>query len=170
MRVGEPRSASIEKREALGLPVPGLMKIRGRQGGCDTERRVPLLPAILVLLFGAAGCDGSTSLRDVCTGVTCSGHGHCVSDGLAPRCACDPEYSPLGLDCVAQGADGDGDGDGDADGDADAPAGLSLGAAGITTLGGAVVQATSLRVTDMGFESGARLCAGSLCVEGGVVP
>ena len=151
------------------------MKTCERRAGGKVERRVRLLPAILALTLGAAGCDTSTSLVDVCTGVTCSGHGHCVSDGTAARCACDPGYTAVDLECRADGADADGDADGadadgDADGDADASAGLSLGAAGITTLGGAVVEATSLRVTDMGFESGARLCAGSLCVEGGMVP
>jgi hypothetical protein len=146
------------------------MKTCERRSGCGTDHPVRLLPAILVLTFGAAGCDSSTSLRDVCTGVTCSGHGHCVSDGTAPRCACDPGYSPVGFECLAHGADADDDGDGDGDGDADVPPGLSLGTAGITTLGGAVVQGTALRVTDMGFESGVRLCAGALCVEGGVVP
>jgi len=159
-----------------------MMRICERQAGGETERRARLLPAILALTLGAAGCDTSTSLVDVCTGVTCSGHGHCVSDGTAARCACDPGYSAVDLECRADSADADGDadddGDGDADadetdagdGDGDAAVGLVLQAAGITAIGGVVLQTSALRVTDMSFESGARLCAGSLCVEGGLVP
>jgi hypothetical protein len=154
------------------------MKTRERRAGSEVERRGRLLPAILALISGAVGCGTSTPVVDVCRSVTCSGHGHCVSDGTGPRCACDPGYSPVDLECRAGGGDADGDGDeeGDGseadaeDGDADAPVGLALQAAGITTIGGVVLQTSALRVTDMSFEGSARLCAGALCVEGGVVP
>lgn len=36
---------------------------------------------------------------DPCQGVTCDGHGSCVSVGVNPACSCDPGYRPNGLGC-----------------------------------------------------------------------
>jgi hypothetical protein len=46
----------------------------------------------------ASGTD--TSL-DKCNGVSCSGHGHCVTDTVLVQCACDPGFHAVNLTCAA---------------------------------------------------------------------
>ena len=71
----------------------------------------------------------------------------------------------------APGADADADADTDADGDADADAGgLVLHAVGMATVAGEGLTASTLRLTEVGFEGGGRSCAGSLCLWIGVAP
>lgn len=36
---------------------------------------------------------------DLCQGVTCGGHGSCVTIGVNPACSCEAGYRPNGLDC-----------------------------------------------------------------------
>ncbi len=48
--------------------------------------------------------------------------------------------------------------------------GLSLRASGFTTTGSEPQTVGTLRLTETGFESGERVCVGSLCVVGGFLP
>jgi hypothetical protein len=48
---------------------------------------------------GAADAD-----VDPCDGVTCSGHGTCEASSGEARCLCEAGYSPLALECVAEGS------------------------------------------------------------------
>ena len=76
-------------------------------------------------------------------------------------------------------ADADADGDGDAEAEVadgsdaeasdDAGGGLVLHG-GIGTVGEAAVTSGTLRLKEMGFEFGGRVCAGTLCMRGGVTP
>lgn len=54
---------------------------------------------------GSGSTTASTSSTgtstDACSGVTCSGHGHCATDMGPAQCACDAGYHAAGLDCVA---------------------------------------------------------------------
>jgi hypothetical protein len=63
--------------------------------------RLPmLLPVLLV-----AACGGPSESGDPCSGVTCSFHGFCVTDGISPYCACDSGFHPVGLACAANNPD-----------------------------------------------------------------
>jgi hypothetical protein len=66
------------------------------------------------------GADGDVDLpHDPCTGVDCSGHGICLSEGGQAVCVCDPGYQASGLNCFPVSVDGDADTDDDADPDID---------------------------------------------------
>ena len=76
-----------------------------------------------------ADTDGDSDVDadyDPCVGVSCSGHGRCVSDGDNAGCVCDDGYRAEGLSCVPVGADGDADVDGDDEQDIDSDADSGL--------------------------------------------
>ncbi|MBI5500296.1 MAG: hypothetical protein HY907_08640, partial [Deltaproteobacteria bacterium] len=92
-----------------------------------------VIVVVACTLVMATACGGGA---DPCDGVDCGEGGRCVSDGIAPRCACDPDFHPVMLSCVPDGADADGDGDGDADSDADDGADVETEGAGDDGEGG----------------------------------
>ncbi|MBN1771228.1 MAG: hypothetical protein JXB32_08215 [Deltaproteobacteria bacterium] len=56
--------------------------------------------ALAALAALAAACS-DPSPGSLCDGVTCSGHGYCVTDGVWPVCVCEPGYRPSGTSCVS---------------------------------------------------------------------
>lgn len=81
----------------------------------------------VAIIFVLGSCQGMFEDRppdDLCDGVTCSGHGGCVSvdDNSRAVCVCDTGFHPEELECVLDASDGDADGDADPDADVDADA------------------------------------------------
>ncbi len=73
---------------------------------------------LLLLAVSCSGDDGAGGAGgDPCSGVDCSGHGDCVSDGASATCACDDNFVAEGLTCVPEGGDADTDTDSDTDTD-----------------------------------------------------
>ena len=77
--------------------------MRGQRVGCGGKNfvRAALLQILVSLatafpLLSTSGCG-----RDPCLGVTCSGHGKCLTSGQNPVCACDPGFTAQGLGCAA---------------------------------------------------------------------
>ena len=74
------------------------------------------------------------------------------------------------------GADADADSSAEADAEASAEADGDEDAGGLVLYGGigtvseGVVTSGTLRLKEMGFEFGARMCSGTLCLRGGVTP
>jgi len=56
---------------------------------------------------------------DPCQGVSCSGHGRCLSDGVIAQCECASGYRPVELQCVPESISGDAGPDAAGDDDAD---------------------------------------------------
>jgi hypothetical protein len=50
------------------------------------------------------------------------------------------------------------------------PTGITVRAAGLATVGGGSATVGTLRVSETGFEVGERVCVGTLCAVGGLVP
>lgn len=69
---------------------------------------------LLLLVLSCGGDedgDGEESVSDKCEGVTCSGHGKCVTVYGSPTCACERGYVADGLTCVEDTSQSDSNGE-----------------------------------------------------------
>jgi hypothetical protein len=63
-----------------------------------------LAAAVLVVAAAVPSCTDARK-DDPCTGVTCSFHGFCISDGIAPFCSCERGFHPENVRCVPNNPD-----------------------------------------------------------------
>lgn len=94
------------------------------QGGCDAPAP-PVCPPACDATSACKNCDAAVSVgpvdtrlpdagfvsakdtgpvvKDVCAGITCSGHGTCAVSGSVPVCQCEASYHPEGTQCIVDG-------------------------------------------------------------------